>query len=318
MDWNFVNESNEFIFDRNSVSESQNEFIWVDNNSQTQENDEYSITQETPELLPHFSQQLSPHLSPGLQIIGGENLLSTIYTSLFADFFEQLLENVNKRRLERFNTRSSMLSTRGRPKISPACEERRNRYVSMFSNDFSKEDISNFWSILITMSLCPQPTYSHYWKRSHKFYGNSWIQSIMSFARFFEILQCLDFNLDDLFKLANAHFKKVYNPERNISVDEMMIQFQGECPHHVYIKRKPHPHGMKVWAIVDSALFVYHIDLYKRSSQEFVFPPIFSGTVQFQRNHDAARERSTDTILRMISNLPSNGYVIYADSYFGS
>ena len=136
-------------------------------------------------------------------------------------------------------------------------------------------------------------------------------------SKFEEILQCLEWEPDSLFEFANKKMKEVWNPHRDISLDEMMIPYKGKNPHHVVVKRKSHPNGTKVWAIVDKSKFIYHLSMYKRTTEEYSTPALFGGKQLYIRNSNIGKETTKDTAMRMISKLPDKGFVIYADSYFG-
>lgn len=80
-------------------------------------------------------------------------------------------------------------------------------------------------------------------------------------------------------------------------VDESLVAHKGrKNPHHVFIMRKPHPHGLKVWSLVDYSGFFYYCSLFQRGCMP---------------------ESSTDTVVRMSDKL-DEGSLITADSYFGS
>ena len=48
-------------------------------------------------------------------------------------------------------------------------------------------------------------------------------------------------------------FRSVYNPGREVAVDEAMIKFQGRSSLKQYIKNKPVKREIKVWVLADSA-----------------------------------------------------------------
>ena len=80
-------------------------------------------------------------------------------------------------------------------------------------------------------------------------------------------------------------------------VDETLVPHKGrKNPHHVFIMRKPHPHGIKNWSLVD-------------------FSGYFVAFSQYRR--DGVPEPTHETLLRMSNQLPE-GALVVADSYFGS
>ena len=48
-------------------------------------------------------------------------------------------------------------------------------------------------------------------------------------------------------------FEEVYQPTRNVAVDEAMIKFQGRSSLKQYMPKKPVKRGIKVWVLGDSA-----------------------------------------------------------------
>ena len=54
-----------------------------------------------------------------------------------------------------------------------------------------------------------------------------------------------------LFNYVNGQCLKVYNPSRDVSVDEAMVKFQGRSSLKQYIPMKPVKRGIKVWVLAD-------------------------------------------------------------------
>ena len=48
-------------------------------------------------------------------------------------------------------------------------------------------------------------------------------------------------------------FKSVYNPGRDIAVDEAMVKFQGRSTLKQYMPKKPTKRGIKVWVLAESS-----------------------------------------------------------------
>src|SRR3990167_3912523 len=119
-------------------------------------------------------------------------------------------------------------------------------------------------------------------------------------------------------EFSNKKFSELWIPGSELSFDEMMVHFQGDCPHHVFIKRKPHPHGMKLWSLVDLDKFVNHIQLYRRSTEEYDLPVIYNGNNKFTRICDVDSESTTATVIKMLAPMSPFKGIIYVDSYFGS
>ena len=50
-----------------------------------------------------------------------------------------------------------------------------------------------------------------------------------------------------------SKFASLYNPSKNLSVDEAMIKFQGRSSLKQYMPAKPIKHGIKVWVLEDGS-----------------------------------------------------------------
>ena len=44
---------------------------------------------------------------------------------------------------------------------------------------------------------------------------------------------------------------KLYTPSQNLTVDEQLLTFRGNCPFRVYIPSKPGKYGLKIFSIND-------------------------------------------------------------------
>ncbi|CAD7079676.1 unnamed protein product [Hermetia illucens] len=56
---------------------------------------------------------------------------------------------------------------------------------------------------------------------------------------------------------------KLYNPQKNITIDEQLVPFRGRCPFRQYVPMKPAKYGMKNWVACDSGTsYVWNIQPY--------------------------------------------------------
>ena len=44
----------------------------------------------------------------------------------------------------------------------------------------------------------------------------------------------------------------LYNPEKNLCIDEMLVGFRGRCPFRMYIPNKPDKYGLKIMCLADT------------------------------------------------------------------
>ena len=56
---------------------------------------------------------------------------------------------------------------------------------------------------------------------------------------------------------------KLYQPSRNISIDERMVRNKGRYSFRQYIKDKPTKWGMKIWVLAESTTgYTYDYEVY--------------------------------------------------------
>jgi hypothetical protein len=66
-------------------------------------------------------------------------------------------------------------------------------------------------------------------------------------------------------KEINNHMQAVWEPSNIAVVDETLVPHKGrKNPHHVFIVRKPHPHGLKNWSVVDFSGYFFAYSLFQR------------------------------------------------------
>ena len=175
---------------------------------------------------------------------------------------------------------------------------RRSRRM-VYRKPFSLQELKNFLGLLIFTKQHPAPSLKHYWRRNgdvdHKL-----PRQMMPRDRFLECLSCFKFTEDyvsGVEKDFRAHMAHIWKSANMGVVDESINPFRGrKNPHHVFIPRKPHPHGLKNWVTVDYSGFCLDCSLFRRGE-----PP----------------EKTHNTLLRMTEQLSEDSLVV-ADSYFGS
>ena len=143
----------------------------------------------------------------------------------------------------------------------------------------------------------------------------------MTLKRFLFILRHLHLNdnakmpaketdqFDKLYKLRPLidHLKstcpRLYNPSRNISIDESMIGYKGRSSMKQYMPMKPTKRGFKVWACCCSETgYLLNFDVYTGKNED--------GTV--------AQSLGEKVILRLSEPYAGKKYCLYFDNYFCS
>ena len=117
--------------------------------------------------------------------------------------------------------------------------------------------------------------------------------------RFCLIYTCFafqDVKMNHLETILDEHLLKVWYPANGVCVDETLVSFKGRGnPRHVFIMRKPHYHGTKLWKSVDYSGLFLRLSIFRRSGE---------------------KESPTATVMKMIKGIAPNSLVI-TDSYFG-
>lgn len=130
-------------------------------------------------------------------------------------------------------------------------------------------DLKAFFGFNILMGLNQLPSVNDYWKRS-EVYHYAPIAERISRDRYRDISRYLHFvnnstlasrgstEYDRLGKIRpladhiQSRCASLYNPSKNLAVDEAMIKFQGRSSLKQYMPQKPVKRGIKVWVLADS------------------------------------------------------------------
>ena len=152
-----------------------------------------------------------------------------------------------------------------------------NRYASqvMGSNfaswtPITTEELEAFFGFQLLMGLNPKPSVQDYWSTDPIFHYPPISDRISrdryrDISRYFHLVD--NNNLDPpgtpgydrlgkvrpLLKTLTERFESLYNPGREVAVDEAMIKFQGRSSLKQYIKNNSVKRGIKVWVLADSS-----------------------------------------------------------------
>ena len=131
------------------------------------------------------------------------------------------------------------------------------------------EDMEAFLGFNLLMGLNPKSSIEDYWKKNPNYHYPP-IADRISRDRYREISRFLHFadnstlsspgspgydrigKIRPLLEYLQGRFKSVYNPGREIAVDEAMIKFQGRSSLKQYMPKKPIKRWIKVWVLGDS------------------------------------------------------------------
>ena len=134
---------------------------------------------------------------------------------------------------------------------------------------FSIPELLKFLALTIVMGLIDYPRLEDYWLTSWPF-ATPTFSRVMSRDRFSLVMRFLHLNdnskyvrkgelgYDAVYKLRPfldpllRHFEKMYQPARELSIDESMIGFKGRLSFIQYLPKKPTKWGMKAFVLAES------------------------------------------------------------------
>ncbi|GFN92866.1 PiggyBac transposase uribo1 [Plakobranchus ocellatus] len=120
------------------------------------------------------------------------------------------------------------------------------------------------------MGLDKKPTLYDYWTR-HPVLHSSFAPKVIGRESFLSILAFLPINDNATFvphgqpdhipiqkirpfvNHLNAKFKEVYQPQREMCIDEAMIPFKGRSRFKIYMKDKPTKQGFKLYELCENS-----------------------------------------------------------------
>ena len=135
--------------------------------------------------------------------------------------------------------------------------------------DVNKRELKAYFGLCIIMGINTLPRIAMNWS-SNRYIGNIGVQETMTKNRFEEISQYMHFSdstqepqrgdddYDRLFKVRRimnmvlSNFKQIYDPSKNMSIDEGMIAYKGRLSFRQFMPAKPTKYGIKVWMAADA------------------------------------------------------------------
>ena len=171
-------------------------------------------------------------------------------------------------------------------------------------------------ALLLYFGLVDVASFQRYWSTMTLYHG-LWARSIMSRNRFKAIMGMLHvvdpFTEDDKDKLRKVrslveHFKErcmaLYQPYREIAIDERMVKSKHHSGIRQYIKTKPTKWGVKLWVLADSTNgYTWNFNVYIGRNAE--------GT-------QSMNGLAYDVVMKLITPLLHQGYHLYIDNFYTS
>lgn len=128
-------------------------------------------------------------------------------------------------------------------------------------------EIKKFIGVMLLMGIIYKPSLHMYWSTDID-YSTQVFSQIMKRDRFFLILKFLHFHDNDAFDVENIdrlhkvrplinllreRFRKVYNPGKELSVDESLVLYKGRLKFKQFIRTKRARFGIKLYELCPSS-----------------------------------------------------------------
>ena len=177
--------------------------------------------------------------------------------------------------------------------------------------DLYLEEMNTFIGCILAMGIIKLPNFEMYWSKDTRLFTVSGISELISQQRFKDIYSSLclrDSTFDTEDKLSKIspivdavifHSQYYYRPEKELSLNEAMIPFNGRSNLKVYMPQKPIKYGLKAYMICEASTgFVINWFLH-------------TGTLK--------KSESTIThkiVMKLVDGLEGEGHTIYMDRYY--
>lgn len=136
----------------------------------------------------------------------------------------------------------------------------------------TRAELKAWFGVIIGMGLLQlKGDIRKYWSVKHKLTRTDDFPEVFPSDRFFQILRYIHFADEEItitnrqlagfdkfykvryiFNYLVPKFQEVYNPERDVAIDESMIKGQARMPARQFMKNKPTRWGLKVFALAES------------------------------------------------------------------
>ncbi|KAK3771434.1 hypothetical protein RRG08_011369 [Elysia crispata] len=258
-----------------------------------------------------FVRQGSTGVSPELGLDENSSALDCLFTLLTNEFLDELLVSIN--------SYAADLCAKNRPA--------RKQSVFLQFEPIYKDEFFRFLAILLAMGVNPRRSVRAYWSNLPHEY-TPWFSQTMPRKRFEALfhtfLHAAGANAESqekiepfLNKLTKA-FQTAFYPEKNLSIDEMVIGFHGRWQYKQFNASKPSKYHIKIFGLCDSqtgyvsniftyygSQTAYHPDLDPKCSQAIkVFEKLLR---PLQKGHHIFADRFY-TSMPLLRYLRSKGF----------
>ena len=200
---------------------------------------------------------------------------------------------------------------------------------SLYSNwkDVTTDEMKAFIALILNMGIIQLPNLKDYWSTSENT-NIPFFRTTFSRKRFLQIYGVFhpgaadgttrQEKLKQLLDLLEPAFRSSYCPSQQIAIDESIIAFKGNCNYIFkyytfitgrlgciqYIKGKPHPWGIKAYALADShSGYLYKVCIYLGKETDLLYPK---------------HPHTVRVVLTLVEDLKYKGYDLYVDRFYNS
>ena len=179
--------------------------------------------------------------------------------------------------------------------------------------DVEPEEFYRFLALLMYMGILPAPSVERFYS-AKSLYNGLWARAFMEKKRFQQLLSFLKVSNrereDPKNKLAKVTFllefiqrrcQNLFQPGRNLAIDERMVRNKGRYSFRQYIRDKPTKWGMKLWVIADPETgYTYNFDVY------------LGKDTGMQGDGGLAY----NVVMKLVKRLAGKGYRIFFDNFY--
>jgi hypothetical protein len=262
-----------------ACNNSENNFIWLD---------------ESPSL-----EHIDFNEIPGLKIRpDGDQPIDFLNLLLNDDFYDLVVTETNNYAADLFLSRSSDKS-------------RINAWV-----DVNKNELKVFLGLLFHTGTIKMSRVDDYWKTSSLF-NLSCFRNNMSRNRYMLIMRALHFcnnsknnskncsriyKVEEILNYFNNRMNEIYEPSKNLSLDESMVLWRGRLVFRQYIKNKRHKYGVKLYMLTEPTGLVQKVLIYSGQGTD----------VSLSQSH------TEYVVNKLMENHLYKGHSLYMDNYYNS
>ncbi|KAF0694469.1 piggyBac transposable element-derived protein 4-like, partial [Aphis craccivora] len=250
----------------------------------------------------------SPDLDPivfkentGLKIYpNGDKPIDFFDLLVTDDFYDFVLEETNNYAAELYLTRSSNKS-------------RISKWIEL-----TKNELKAFFGLVFHTGTIKMPRMADYWK-TDKLFNLNCFREVMSRNRYMLIMRALHFSrnpergaggskpsrlykIDTVVEYFNNRMLEVYQPSKQLSLDESMVLWRGRLVFRQYIKNKRHKYGIKLYMLTEPNGLVLNILIYSGQGTD-------STPEQSHTEH---------VVYRLMENHLDKGHSLFMDNYYNS